>query len=1307
MSLPLAALVQALRAVGLESSLTELREIVWLAGHITVSTDEDEQPPRAAAADKPAVKAATEADADAAAAEGQRRIEVPAQGADTAGRHAALYGSGGSGAAGSARARRVKLRGAPALAQSLAIARALRPLSRRRAGTTLELDERATADFIAETGVRAPVWRAARERWFDIVLAVEDVPTLAAWQPLVDELEALLARQGGFRSVTRLLLRGSVGASQGGVQARGPGGRLHSARSLHERHARRIVLAVSDCTSAAWQQGAMSAWLQTVAQALPVAVVQLLPPALWPHTVVGFAEFRAFSPRFAMPSASLVFQRPDWAEGEPGLVLPVLALEPAAVAAWARMVAAAGDAWASAALLPLPSLPSLPSLSGATDDALAVKVSATPPPNAAQRAAAFRATATPDAQQLAAYFSVVNPLTPPVMRVIHQALAPASGAAALAQVFLGGLLQPIGPQPPEVAADEVVYDYHPGLREMLEAGITRSEFVRVNLALHEHLQRASGTAFDFFALVEDRGGDVALPEAARPFAQTARAAARRFVGAGKGEGGVAPATAQAPAPPPALAQSLELAELEIIREGRGTLRFVHRSARGQLSLKHDFPDDVARLLSEALEHERDGIYAELADRLVPRSLGDSQAVTGGPPFIELVLDQSVELFPWELMLMRSRTSRQPLPAYIGLTRRPMNAKPRSARGQGALVVANPDPGGGFSSLPGARREADDVAQLLDSLFPSKVQALFDADVDDIVAAMQGLPAQPALRVLHIASHSVIEPRGDGSGSFESRLRIIVSPTRTLGLSDLLAMPQAPELVFLSCHHMAALAPPLLAHGARVVVAATGGTVDDQGTAAFAVAFYKALVQGLPLAAAVRDARQACLDQAPESDTWAKFQCWGDARWRLVDDVAAAAPTAVRAEPAQVSATQRVEAPTTIATATTVPIAPRPLPRSIGECEYLIYVSYAHADDVAWFGWVTHLRDELQRSLAALMRGVRLPPMHMSAAGGPVAGEVAAEMRRYIASSFALMIVVHDNYAQSEWCLRELEAFIDLYGLEAARERLYIVAMSEPAIKRVTYNETWRRLFGNDDQVWMPFFDPSDSGRPLEIYTGPGLVSPAFRVPFERLRQDLVSKLRSAKPQAQKPPAAAASPELAATSPTERAGPPAAPAPDPDGQSATIYIESNRQERTLWQPLGEALRRRWDELQTPTVPGGPAMQLRVRGLPVDQLAQFPPLTEADGVVLLWGQKTSSALLKNINEVEDKFLPGDEVALCAVAYLMPPQPDNGPVPAHGWQVLRFHVGKQDEPAIAEDEAEALDRFLKRVAERARRRPGKSSA
>ena len=977
----------------------------------------------------------------------------------------------------------------------------------------------------------------------------------------------------------------------------------------------------------------------------------------------------------------------------------MLALEPAAVAAWARMVAAAGDAWASAALLPLPSLPSL---SGATDDALAVKVSATLPPNAAQRAAAFRATATPDAQQLAAYFSVVNPLTPPVMRVIHQALAPASGAAALAQVFLGGLLQPIGPQPPEVPADEVVYDYHPGLREMLEAGITFSELMRVNLALHEHLQRASGTPFDFFALVEDRGGDVALPEAARPFAQTARAAAQRFVGVGKGEGGAAPATAQAPAPPPAAAQSLELAELEIIREGRGTLRFVHRSARGQLSLKHDFPDDVARLLSEALEHERDGIYAELAARLVPRSLGDSQAVAGGPPFIELVLDQSVELFPWELMLMGSRTSGQPLPAYTGLTRRPMNAKPRSARGQGALVVANPDPGGEFSPLPGARGEADDVAQLLDALFPSKVQALFDADASDIVAAMQQLPA---LRVLHIAAHSVIEPRGDGSGSFESRLRIVVSPTQTLGLSDLLAMQQPPELVFLSCHHMAALAPQLLAHGVRVVVAATGGAVDDEGTAAFAVAFFKALVQGMPLVAAVRDARQACLDRAPDSDTWAKFQCWGDARWRLVDDEAAAAPAAVRAEPAQVSVEQHVEAPTTSATATTAPISPHPLPRSIDECEHLAYVSYAHADDVAWFDWVTHFRDELQRSLAAMMRGVRLPPMHMSAAAGPVAGEVAAEMRRHIASSFALMIVVHDNYAQSEWCLRELEAFIDLSGLEAARERLYIVAMSEPAVMRVTYSETWRRLFGNNDQLWMPFFDPSDSGRPLEIYTGPGLVSPAFRVPFERLRQDLVSKLRSTKPQAQKSPAA--SPELEAASPNEDAGPPAAPAPEPDGQGARIYIESNREEPTLWSPLGEVLRRRWDELHEANAPGEPVPRLRVRGLPVDQLAQFPPLADADGVVLLWGKKTSSALVKNINEVERKFLPGDQGVPGVVAYLMPPQRDSGPVAAHAWPVLRFHVGKQGEIAIADGEAKALNRFLARVAVQARLRLGKRLA
>ncbi|MDO9073714.1 MAG: TIR domain-containing protein [Rubrivivax sp.] len=513
-------------------------------------------------------------------------------------------------------------------------------------------------------------------------------------------------------------------------------------------------------------------------------------------------------------------------------------------------------------------------------------------------------------------------------------------------------------------------------------------------------------------------------------------------------------------------------------------------------------------------------------------------------------------------------------------------------------------------------------------------------------------------------------------------------------------------------------------------------------------------------------------------------------------------------------------------------------KPLQDCEFTAFISYAHADDDAWFNWVTQFRTELERGLQAMLRGVRLPRLHLSGENGPVAGALSEELRRRVEASFAMIIVVHDNFAQSDWCLKELAYFKSLFGEQGLRERLYIVALSEAAMLQVSGSAAWRALMPGDDQIWMPFFDPADKARPLDIYMGPGLVSPAFRQPFERLRSNFAAKLRQAAalpsvPVSRPAPelAAAPAPGAAGAAPSTTTGgelligfvPPASaaaavqaanvlaqrglparvlsqdvvfndfadyaraerlllafddaplmmtslaagghlevqrdawlkrggtperlhwldlrtaaaaaappqgaaawvaaqggamttaqaladllrpPAPAPavlaQASGVRIYIESNRNERTLWEPLGEQIRRKWDDVCRRVAPGRvPALSLRPRGLPVDQIDSFPSLDDADGVVLLWGRKTSEALVAQINKVENKMTPGRDAAPGIVAYLMPPQQATEPVPAWGWQVLRFNAASEDDIDVVTEENDQLERFLKKVYERRHQR------
>jgi hypothetical protein len=363
-----------------------------------------------------------------------------------------------------------------------------------------------------------------------------------------------------------------------------------------------------------------------------------------------------------------------------------------------------------------------------------------------------------------------------------------------------------------------------------------------------------------------------------------------------------------------------------------------------------------------------------------------------------------------------------------------------------------------------------------------------------------------------------------------------------------------------------------------------------------------------------------------------------------------------------------------------------------DCEYSAFISYAHADDEAWFGWVTQFRRELERGLSAVLRGVKLPPVHLSAFNGPVSGALAQQLSERVARSFAMIIVVHDNYVQSEWCLKELEYFKASFGEAGVRERLYILALSEPAMQEVSRGDPWKRLLPDGDQVWLPFFDETERSHAAPIYMGPELLSARFREQFLRLRGDFAGKLKLSAATDRTPIVT----PLATPSAAPPTSPPAAAADMP--RDVRLYIESNRHEIDLWQPLGDQMRRRWEKLTAAASPDRPiGLQLRARGLPVDQIDAYPSLDDADGVVLLWGRKTADALVAQINKVENKLSPGRDAAPGIVAYLMPPQAAGESIPAWGWQVLRFRAEPKEHIDVVDEENTGLEAFLRRVLQR----------
>jgi hypothetical protein len=83
---------------------------------------------------------------------------------------------------------------APAITQTLQLARALRPFARLvEVGMTGDIDEAATVEQIAVTGVWNLVLKPVYELWLDVALVFDASPSMAIWQKVDKELQRLLS----------------------------------------------------------------------------------------------------------------------------------------------------------------------------------------------------------------------------------------------------------------------------------------------------------------------------------------------------------------------------------------------------------------------------------------------------------------------------------------------------------------------------------------------------------------------------------------------------------------------------------------------------------------------------------------------------------------------------------------------------------------------------------------------------------------------------------------------------------------------------------------------------------------------------------------------------------------------------------------------------------------------------------------------------------------------------------------------------------------------------------------------------------
>jgi formylglycine-generating enzyme required for sulfatase activity len=428
----------------------------------------------------------------------------------------------------------IKAPAAPALRIRLDLARALRPLRRQVPSPgQLEFDEAATLDQIADQQVWFPVLKPTLERWLEVALVVEAMPSLPLWHETIGEFQTLLERQGAFRRVTTWRLETEAGGKpqlfphwQRPPQRQIP----RQAKHLWDAAGRRLILLVSDCTSDAWYNGSMVRWLEKSGHQAPTAVVQLLPERLWAQSALAQGTsmwLSALEPGTvsakltARPRVPLLQHLLALTETKPaqGVTVPIVTLEAEALKQWAKVVAGVGDSQTL----------------GVQFDPATFKPTEASTATAAlspeDRVQLFRTTASLTAQRLAELMAAA-PVSPPIVDLIRQTLLPRAEPVHVAEVYMGGLMEAceLAVQDGEQSALE--YDFAPGVRIILADALSRTKTESVLDAVSRYISERLGlNTRSFEALLRfDFQGDPSAQDLVLPFAEIAIPTLQRMGG---------------------------------------------------------------------------------------------------------------------------------------------------------------------------------------------------------------------------------------------------------------------------------------------------------------------------------------------------------------------------------------------------------------------------------------------------------------------------------------------------------------------------------------------------------------------------------------------------------------------------------------------------------------------------------------------------------------------------------------------------------------------------------------------------------
>ncbi len=257
--------------------------------------------------------------------------------------------------------------------------------------------------------------------------------------------------------------------------------------------------------------------------------------------------------------------------------------------------------------------------------------------------------------------------------------------------------------------------------------------------------------------------------------------------------------------------------------------------------------------------------------------------------ISWILDKNTATYPWEMM--QEDMEALPLCIHSGMVRQLATSYYRrnsiTFNEMNALIVADPNLNGYMGQLSGAKREGEDVTNLLRNQNYETV-SLINSNPTQILLKL----FTQNYKIIHFAGHGIF------SQDPEKPTGMVIGNNAFLSVNEIAQMSTVPELVFVNCcylgqidgkaevennsrHKLAAnIGTQLIENGVKAVIVA-GWAVDDEAALEFCRHFYKCMFEGAGFGDAVKGARKHIYENFRfRTNTWGAFQCYGDPFYKL-------------------------------------------------------------------------------------------------------------------------------------------------------------------------------------------------------------------------------------------------------------------------------------------------------------------------------------------------------------------------------------------------------------------------------------------